>query len=244
MATVNETVDSGINPIFLVFSKVKFFESSERLLRTTLAVGSLELGVLGFEQYRFVARRSVLGNQLVKRHLEKIFRAMPELLSEYAEISCVTLPVYAKTLSDGALASMLIELCAFHPSVPLDKICIEVSADILYEDIAPLAEQIRQIRTMGVKVAISEVGDAFCPIFRLSELAFDYAILDPYATASLGGENAERICGSLVQYLHQMNAKVIAPLSDAANIEGAKAVGVDGCSVGAPEYAEGGAENE
>lgn len=70
MVTVKETLDSGIAPITLDFSEIKFFESNSKIIRTFITVNSLDLGVLTYRQYRFVARRTKIGNRLVKRHLE------------------------------------------------------------------------------------------------------------------------------------------------------------------------------
>lgn len=229
MATVKETVESGIAPIILEFSEVKLFDSKEKIIRSFLTVNSLDLGVLGYAQYRFVARRTKVGNHLVRRHLEKLFRAMPMILQRNPDVSSVTVPVYARLLTDSELANMIVDLSALYPEIPLSKICIELSADILYEELSSASEKIDELRALGVKVAICEVGDQFCPVFRLSEIKFDYAFMDSYSTASLDGESADRIAGSLVKYLHYLDARVIAPgLDTEAKIQGARAVGADG----------------
>lgn len=243
MATVKETLDSGITPIVLEFSEIKFFESGEKILRSFITVNSLDLGVLGYNQYRFVARRTKIGNQLVRRHLEKLFRMMPNILAENPEIACVTVPVYARLLVDSELANMLVDITSLYPEVPIGRLCIELSADILYEDLSLASEKINELRGLGVKVAICEVGDQFCPVFRLSEIKFDYAFMDSYSTGSLDGDSAERIAGSLVKYLHYLDAKVIAPgLDSDGKIAGAREVGADGYTtdVGYEVYAEGG----
>ena len=229
MVTVKETVESGIAPITLDFSEINFFESNSKVIRTFITVNSLDLGVLTYRQYRFVARRTKIGNRLVKRHLEKLFRVVPDILAEHPEIDCFTVPVYAKLLADNELEDMLREVVEQYPDVPLAKICIELSADILYEDLKAAAQMINELRPLGVKIAICEVGDEFCPIFRLSELNFDYAFLDVYATDRLDGEDAERIAGSLVNFLHHLSVKVVAPYLDSEEkIECAKNLSVDG----------------
>lgn len=245
MATVKETVESGITPIVLEFSEVNFFEKKSKILRTFITVNSLDLGVLTYRQYRFVARRTKVGNHLVRRHLEKLFRIIPKILSERPEIDVFTVPVYARLLTDSELANMLVDMISLYPEVPIGKICIELSADILYEDIKAASEKINELRTLGAKVAICEVGDEFCPVFRLSEIKFDYAFMDTYSTASLGGDDAERIAGSLAKYLHYLDAAVVAPgLDTEKKIESARAIGADGYTVevDVPAYAEGGIE--
>ena len=93
-------------------------------------------------------------------------------------------------------------------------------------------ELLAELREMGVKIAICEVGDEFCPVFRIASLPVDYAFIDEYATASLDRDDAERIAGSLVKYLHYLDVKVIAPELDSEDkIAGAKAVECDGYTV-------------
>ena len=248
MATVKETVESGIAPIVLEFSEVSFFESSAKLVRSFLTVNSLDLGVLGYGQYRFVARRTKVGNHLVRRHLEKLFRIIPDCIAARPEIECWTVPVYARLLADSELAQVLVDLISLYPEVTPSKICIELSADILYEDLTLAAEKIEEIRALGFKVAVCEVGDQFCPVFRLAELKLDYAFMDSYSTDSLATEAEERIAGSLVRYLHYLSVKVIAPgLTDESKIAGAKRIGADGYTVDAllgVDAMEGGVSDE
>ena len=247
MATVKETIESGITPIKLEFSRVKLFESDEKILRSFITVNSLDLGTLGYRQYRFVARRTKVGNHLVKRHLLKLFQAMPDILEANPGLSAVTVPTYAKMLFTGELAGILVDLQSLYYEISPKRICIELSADILYEDLTLAREKIDELRELGYKVAICEVGDQFCPVFRLSELKFDYAFMDMYSTASLDKDSAERIAGSLVGYLHHLNAKVIAPALDCeAKIAGAKRIGVDGYTEDITDviYGEGDGENE
>ena len=237
MVTVKETLESGITPIDLDFIPVKLFDSSEKLQRSFIVVNSLELGVLDYRQYRFVARRTKLGAQLVKRHLLKLFRALPEILESDPDISAVTVPVYARLLLEGELASELVDIQSLYYEVPPKKICIELSADILYEDLGAAKEKINEIRELGYKVAISEVGDCFCPVFRLSELDFDYAFMDDYSVRSLDDDSAERVAGSLVEYLHRQDVKVIAPgLDTEGKIAAAKLIGADGYTEESPTY--------
>ena len=243
MATVKETVESGITPIVLDFALVEFFEKKEKILRSFLTVNSLDLGVLTYRQYRFVARRTRQGNHLVRRHLQKLFRIIPALQEQRPEISAFTVPVYARLLKDGELAGMLVDFISLYPEVPASKICIELSADILYEDVAAARERIEELREMGVKIAICEVGDEFCPVFRLAEIPFDYAFIDEFATASLDREDSDRVAGSLVKYLHYLRVPVIAPgLDTEEKIACAKRVGCDGYTLfeGEAVFAEGG----
>ena len=246
MVTVEETVASNINPITLEFSDVTLFEGDGRMVRSFLVVNSLDLGVLTYGQYRFVARRTKLSGHIVRRHIQKLFRKIPELLSEDARIGCFTIPVYARLLMSGELVSMLVDAISLYPEIPVGMICIELSADILYEDLKTAAEKIYELRELGFKIAIFEVGDEFCPVFRLSEIRFDYAFMDTYSVNSLDDESAERVAGSLIGYLHHLKAKVIAPgLDTEARVSVAKNLGADGYTAErVTEYPEEGGDGD
>jgi EAL domain-containing protein (putative c-di-GMP-specific phosphodiesterase class I) len=199
-----------------------------------MVINSLDVGTLGYRQYRFVARRTKQGNHMVKRHIEKLIRLIPRILEKHPEIECFTIPVYARLLKEGELAGLLFDAFSLYPEVSPSSVCIELSADILYEDIADAKVKMKELRELGVKLAIAEVGDEFCPVFRLAELPFDYAFADEFTTASLDREDCERVGGSLVKFLHYLNAKVIAPeLDSQEKIDGAKSVSFDGYTTSA-----------
>ena len=231
---VKETIDSGVTPITFDYERVILFGEDKFALRSFMVINSLDLGTLTYHQYRFVARRTKQGNNMVERHVQKIVRLLPDLVEANPKLLCVTIPVYARLLKDGVLAKMLFDTFALYPEVPAEKLCIELSADILFENVDDAKERIDELRALGVKIAICEVGDEFCPVFRLAELAFDYAFLDNFATATLDRDDSERVAGSLVKYLKFLNVKVIAPsLKTDDKINGAKNVGCDGYTLSA-----------
>ena len=229
MATVQETIDSGITPIVIEIQEAHHFESREKLARTFLTINSLDLGVLTYRQYRFVARRTKQSAQLTDRHVQKLFRRLPELLEDRADISCYIIPVYARLVKDGELIDILLRAMSIYPDAYPGRVCIEISADILYEDIDGVKERINQLREMGFRIAISEVGDRFCPIFSLAEIPFDYAFLDQAVMAKLAEPDGDRVVGSIVNYLKSLDVKVFAPdVSDSELLFDLKRVGCDG----------------
>ena len=229
MATVQETIDSGITPIVIEIDEAHHFESREKLARTFLTINSLDLGVLTYRQYRFVARRTKQSAQLTDRHVQKLFRRLPELLEDRADISCYIIPVYARLVKDGELVDILLRAMSIYPDAYPGRVCIEISADILYEDIDGVKERIQQLRNMGFRIAISEVGDRFCPIFSLAEIPFDYAFLNEAVMAKLVLPDGDRVVGSIVNYLKSLDVKVFAPdVSDPELLFDLKRVGCDG----------------
>ena len=223
---VTQVVESGVQPITIQYDTVRFFDETPSIKRTFLQINSLELGVLSYRQYRFVARRTKQGEALVRRHVHGLLREIPQILAQ-EKIAAFTVPVFARTLDQ--IAAILFEGFSLFPKVSPAHICVELSADILYEDVEWARERIEAIRALGVKIAIGEVGDEFCPVFRLSGLPFDYAFLDDYAVEHLSDENATQSVGALVSYLQTLQARVIAPsLKNEAQIEQASTLGCDG----------------
>ena len=229
MATVQETIESGIIPIVIETCDVNFFESREKLSRTHLTINSLDLGVLRYDQYRMVARRTKQANQLADRHVQKLFRVLPSLLESREEVSCYIIPIYARLVRDGELVDILLRAMSIYPDAYPSRVCIEISADILFEDVDAVRERLSQLRSMGFKIALSEVGDRFCPIFSLAELDFDYAFLDHALLARLTDESGERVVASIISYLKGLEVKTFAPeVTDAEILSTLRRIGCDG----------------
>ena len=63
--------------------------------------------------------------------------------------------------------------------------------DILFEDITEYKKQIENIKQLGVKIALCEVGEEFCPFYRISEVKADVVFLDNYTLTCLNDESKE-----------------------------------------------------
>ena len=229
---VRETLESGITPLTFDYQNVVFFGKETGILRTTMVLHSPDVGTLTYREYRFVARRTRPGLHMVKRHVEKLLRLIPKVTEQYPNIECFTVPVFPRMIRDGELIRILYDAFAMSPAVHPSQVCIEVSADILYEDTETVKARLEEIRELGVKVAINEVGDEYCPFFKLSSLPFDMIFLDGYATDILETSEAEQVMGGLVQYLKSFGVPVIAPeLETDAQLAAAKLLECDGYSL-------------
>ncbi len=235
-----QAVDSGIAPIVLVYEPVQTF--SERvILRSLLQIHSLDLGTLTFHQYRFVAGRGHRGEELVRRHVEKLFEAYTALMTTYNPY-CVTVPVYARQLLDGSVTRIFFELLASAPHVAANRLCIELSADLLYEDIAMAKSRLNELRAMGIKVALFEVGEEYCPVFRLSELPFDFIFADVFVTKKLTRNEDMEVVSRLPRFIHMIGAQAYAPYLSKEQIDLARKAEFDGYSLGEPPHAVEGIE--
>ena len=228
---VNDTVKSGVKPITFDYRDVTFYQKDVHLARTFVVINSLELGALTFGEYRFVARRTPQGEQLLKRHFERVIRLIPRLLERDPRVEYFVIPAIPKLVMNGLLINILYGAFALYPETLPSTVCVEISADILFEDIELVKLRLNELRELGVKIAVSEVGDEFCPAFKLSELTFDLLLLDKFTTERLTRPDAPRILGGMIAYLHSFGVPVIAPdLDTEEQIDAAKALECDGYS--------------
>ena len=241
--TINErvktTVESGIVPLSFYLEPVYFFSGAVAVMRTKLVINSLALGMLTHNEYRYVAARSKQGDDFVTRHIHKLLRVIPKLDEEWVGINCFTVPVFARLLKDGKLSEILFNAFAKFPEISPSRICVEISADILYEDMDEIRQRINELRELGVKVAMAEMGDEYCPMFRLHGVKIDYAFLDRYAVNSLSTDDKERIAGSVINYLHFLGIKVVAPeLYDDEAMAALQALDCDGYTTDGFSFSE------
>ena len=234
-------IASGAEPITITYEKVNFFDETDPIYRTRLLINSLDAGVLSYDQYRYVAARTKQGYHMVKRHITKLLKMLSAEENGREDAGCFSFPVHAKMLHDGELSVMLAELCASFGAYP-SLLCAEVSADMLFENdakVEKIEKELDAIRSMGCRIAISEIGTEFSPSFRLAKFNFDYAILDRSVVKELANEASERALGGIVAYLHHLKAKVIAPCLENEEQEAiAKKLACDGFSSLIPDGEE------
>ncbi len=232
----NEIVNSGVEPLTLTYETVHFFEERKVILRSSLLVNSLDLGVLTLRQYRFVARRNKIGEMLTERHLTKLFEAFPQITSPGRRIDCITFPVYPKVFLSGKAAELLFDAFSRFPGISKSQVCVELSADLLFDDISLVKERLEELYALGVKIAFFELGDEFCPIFRLQGLKFDYAFTDDSYLEKFTDRDELYPLQGLPDFLHLYGIKVFAPVPKTQiQISFAQEAGFDGYGL-APEW--------
>ena len=225
---VEQVIDSGVKPIVLDVQRVVNFSEEVEGIRTSLVIKSLDLGVLTANQYRIVARRTEQGSKLVERNVEKLFYFYQDLKKEFPSAQFFTVSVYARALLNGALLQMLEGFFQKYPYVDADTICLELSADILFEDIAVYKEELDQVKQLGVKIALCEVAQEFCPLLRLHEVDYDLVFLDGYFTSSLDDENKESEINGVMSIINTRPTKIYASCIAPETVPLLEKIGADG----------------
>jgi EAL domain-containing protein (putative c-di-GMP-specific phosphodiesterase class I) len=225
---VEQVIDSGIKPIILDLQRVVNFSSDVEGVRTSLVVKSLELGTLTANEYRYIARRTNQGTRLTERNIEKLFFFYEELVKEFKSANFFTISTYARSLLNGELAQILENDFMLFPEVDPQKICIELSADILFENIDKYKKELEKVKQLGVKIALCEVAQEFCPLLRLNEVEYDYIFLDGYFTRSLNEEDKEGQIDGVMNIINARPCKVYGSCVEEEYIPLLEKVGADG----------------
>ncbi len=218
----------GVTPLRLVGDRIERFDTQKTVLRSYLLIESLDMGVLSPNEYRYVARRSKKGEALFVRLLEKICEEWDTFVTPGVE--CVSFSVPPRMLLDGRAGDILFSLLPKYPGVSASRLCAEISADIVYEDMELAKKRLAELQALGCRTAVFEVGDEYCPLFRLTGVPFTYAIADKFALAEMGEDG--RVAGSLLHFFHSAGSLVLAPdLPDEASAAAARELGFDGCGM-------------
>ena len=225
---VEQVIDSGVKPIILDLQRVVNFSSDVEGIRTSLVIKSLTLGTLTANEYRYIARRTNQGTRLTERNIEKLFFFYEDLVKEFKSANFFTISAYARSLLNGELTQVLENNFMQFPEVDPQKICIELSADILFENIDKYKIELEKIKQLGVKIALSEVAQEFCPILRLNGIEYDYIFLDGYFTRLLDNEEKQGQISGVMGIIESRPCKIYGSCVEDEYISLLEKVGADG----------------
>lgn len=200
-------LDNNIIPLQVYYRDVQILPDLERAgIRTTLNVNSPDLGVLTTNEYRFVTARNSQCEELAYRHLKKIFMALPDLPDV---VHWVSAWIPKRLVKDRKLFTMLSDLIRQFPKSLPNRVCLEIPADILYEDFEQIAADLTKAREMGFLIALTEVGDGFCPILQSAGFKFDYVFLSKETAELVGTPKSDPVIGSIVRFFNYFGTKVV-----------------------------------
>ena len=104
---IQKLLQSGMVPLYIEYEKAFNFSTGKEIYRTMFNINSTRLGLLTFDQYRYVARRTKQADMIVERHMDKVFRHLDKLFEKIPNIDLVSLPVFVRLLKKGTLSNIL-----------------------------------------------------------------------------------------------------------------------------------------
>ncbi|MFT7598998.1 MAG: EAL domain-containing protein (putative c-di-GMP-specific phosphodiesterase class I) [Acidimicrobiales bacterium] len=110
---------------------------------------------------------------------------------------------------DTAAVTATIE-AAVEAGLEPDQIVLEAVERNRYNDMAKAAAQIEEFRSLGVRIAVDDVGDGFSSLAVVSAFKPDIVKVSGALTAGLPGPEATAVIRAIVQLAHEIDSWVVA----------------------------------
>jgi EAL domain-containing protein (putative c-di-GMP-specific phosphodiesterase class I) len=144
---------------------------------------------------------------------------------------------------DGALGTVR---QAVEAGLEPDQLVFEAVESNRYVSLGKAAEELQELRSTGVRVAVDDVGDGFASLRMMSVFKPDIVKISGVLVAELPAPEAEAVIGAIVEMAHQMGAWVVAEnIESDIQLKRLKRLGVDwgqGLLLGPPSPPRIGAE--
>lgn len=151
---------------------------------------------------------------LIKRIDEYVLnRAMQEFADIYRSEECdllLSINVSAKDISNPDFSKKILSI-AKEAGFPVNKLEIEITEYSLYESLNQTVNNIKALRSEGVKFALDDFGTGYTSLSQLLNIPFDLLKVDKSLVDDIETSEKSRDFISLVIYMgHIMNSEVIA----------------------------------
>jgi len=95
--------------------------------------------------------------------------------------------------------------------LPPDALTLEVAERVLMEGAGPMADELAELRTHGVRLAIDDFGTGYASLVYLRQLAVDTIKIDPSFVAGLGADSTlAMLTRAIIQLGHDLGIEVVA----------------------------------
>lgn len=175
-----------------------------------LRINDPEMGVLLPEIYMPIAERSVQAEKVTDWALNEILKDIKRFRARGSYFDWISIYIPVKVLLSVDFIKNLTKYAETN-GVQLNDICLEISSTVLYENDQKVTPILENLKKLEVKTLISEFGDEYCPINRISAIRPDYVSLTDYVTEMLQTDDAARKASirSLYDMLNTLEVKVI-----------------------------------
>lgn len=212
-ARLRQTLAIGVPPLQLMLSAVRSACHARIVAaRGVLRVNSVEYGVLLPAQYRVAAVRSGLLSQLSLWSLERAVELLTAWDKEGKPYRYLSAEIAPDLLCDDRMEHLLRRAVREGVCRP-ERLCLEFPADVLTEAYTSCHATLSRLKELGVRLAVSDVGGAHCPLMRLPAMPFDTVLLDRTVTAALA-QGDRRTVDGVVAFARALGCDVIMDVAD------------------------------
>ncbi|CAN5509081.1 EAL domain-containing protein [soil metagenome] len=210
-------------------------------LRTTRIVGvealvrwpHPELGVLRPQAFMSLVRRHGLMRSITDLVLDKALDDAVRWVSQGAPMP-VAVNMFAPFLRDAQLPDAL-RSALDQRNLPPDMLTVEVTEDLVLDDVPRVTAVLHRLREHGIRVAIDDFGSGFSALAYLRDLSIDEIKLDRQFIASVTDEaRGAVVVRAVIDLIHDLGLTVVAEgIEDAGTADWLRE---HGCDIGQGYY--------
>jgi len=206
-----QTKVGGLRAIELYYRGIREFESGDTaFFQSKTRLNTPDLGTLMPETYRKVAEFSNQCLSLFDLEFTQAMQAIKSLLEKEFYFKWLSVYMPLKYLMEKGVQQKLMERLD-ELEVDTNRICFELSPDILIHGETEHSINIEQLRNRGFHFMITDFGGINSPLMRLAYFPVDYVMLSSELLGYLQEESrAYSAIEAIVEFSDSMGAEVIA----------------------------------
>jgi len=210
MSIIQQTAESGISPLELVYQEVISTRSEKcEAYRALLKINSLDLGVLMPEQYEEITLRNSQCEKLAAWSLDKLIDEISAINGAKVNFDWISVYIPVRMLYKDKLFNRLTKLIKNEKITDSTKIAFEFSQDILYEDKEMIVKHLQDIKSLGFKLILKDYGGEYCPVSRIFGLPFDSVILSNYIKDIMFDSKTKNLAQKIIDYVREVEIRTI-----------------------------------
>ena len=206
----SSTVD-GIRAVELFYRPVRNTENDNlEFFQTQMRLNGPTMGTLMPEDFVPVMELSEQCVYVFRLGLVQLLQAIEKFISREIEFNWASIYMPVRFLKRIDAVKSVSNYCEKF-NISANKVCFEMSVDLLNETDGRAAENMNALRKKGFHFILENFGGDNCPILKLADFNVDFVLLDNSVIRILdNGERSDSCVNSLVNFVNDLNAEPVA----------------------------------
>ncbi len=203
-------LQAGVAPLEMRFSQINScFRRLPIAYRSFTYINSVIEGVIPPEKYSFAADGTDRGSKIAKWTLKEAIRAIRSFEAGGRHVDFVTARCPASLCLEEDFYDWMQSFLKEEDFRKPEKICLEFSQSLLYEDQEKVRAAILAMKLLGVRTLMTGCGERDCPVSCLIHVPVDYVLLAPWLTALMDSRGKSTSVSALIAYFRRLDIQVI-----------------------------------
>lgn len=207
---IQTTVD-GLRAVELHYRPIREISNgSTAFYQSQTRLNSPKLGVLSPDKYRDVCEMTSQAEKLFQLEMLQALEACGSFTERELNFGWISVYMPVRFLKNERSAKAVVEICQKR-EIPTNRICFELSENLLAEDDGKASESIQNMRNFGFHFMLTGFGGSYCPMMRLSNFSVDYVMLSPEVANYIGrDERSDNAVKSIISFVNDIGSEPVA----------------------------------